>query len=659
MADPQDRFACTIKTNRAKGHLMRPDQLGDYRAPSDARLHPDGVRAAFVVTQMDLEEDRYVRRIWLWDGEEARSLTSGDMDTTPRWSPDGTRLAFLRKGKGDEDYPQVAVLPLDGGEASVVSEFELGASDIAWSPDGSKIAVIASEWTEEWKDLDKEQRGRTPRRITRLGYRFDSRGWIYDKRSHIWLVDIDCDDDPVCLTPGDFNEAQIVWSPDGQSVAFVSERHDQRGIDPGSQIWSIPAEGGTASELTGVGTWGLPSYDRSGNLYALGTSDRWDQPGIAPLHQLVADGSWTKITTVDRNLVTFAPPVSPGGPQWLDDGSALSTLEDSGRVRIVKIGSDGGVEDFIGGDRLVTGISPRPDGSAAVFTATSATDPGELWWWENGEERRLTTLNDDFRASTTLAEPQRFVIDHDGVEVEGWVYLPEGDGKVPLLYNMHGGPATQYGYGFFDEFQVYAGAGYGVVAINPRGASGYGRDFVRAVVGAWHEEMPPDLVDLLAAPDVAAQEFPRLDLDRMGIMGGSYGGFATVRVTAEDQRYKSAIPERGLYDWTSFVGTSDIGAFFDGMYVRQGATRDELWAASPLRHADGITTPTLVIHSETDWRCPIEQGEQLFALLQKNGVESEMLRFPGESHELSRGGKPKHRIERFEAILDWHGRYLG
>ncbi len=638
---------------------MRPDQLGDFRVPSDARIHPDGVRAAFVVTQMDLDEDRYVRRIWLWDGDEARSLTSGDMDTAPRWSPDGSRLAFLRKGSDDEDQPQVAILRLDGGEATVITEFELGATEIVWSPDGSKIAVIASEWTEEWKGLETEERGRVPRRITRLGYRFESRGWIHDKRSHIWLVDVDGEQERVCLTPGDFNEGQIVWSPDGETIAFVSERHDQRGIDPGSQIWSIPAGGGDTTALTGVGTWSLPSYDRSGNLYALGSDDRWAYPGVVPLRRLEEDGSWAQVTTIDRNLVTFAPVLSPGGPQWLDDGSALSTLEDSGRVRIVRITSDGEVEDLIGGDRLVTGISPRPDGAAAVFTATSATDPGEVWWWENGEERRLTTLNDEFRDTTTLAEPQRFVIDHDGVEVEGWVYLPEGDAKVPLLFNIHGGPATQYGYGFFDEFQVYTGAGYGVVAINPRGASGYGSNFVRAVVGAWHEEMPPDLVDLLAAPEVAAEQFSRLDSDRMGIMGGSYGGFATVRVTAEDQRYKSAVAERGLYVWTSFAGTSDIGTFFDGMYMRPGATRDELWAASPLRHADSVTTPTLVLHSETDWRCPIEQGEQLFALLQNNGVESEMLRFPGESHELTRGGKPKHRVERFEAILEWHARYLG
>ncbi|MEN8113488.1 MAG: S9 family peptidase [Actinomycetota bacterium] len=637
---------------------MRPDQLGDFRSASDPRLHPDGARAAFVVSQMDLEEDRYIRRIWLWDGEEARQLTSGDMDTSPRWSPDGEKLAFLRKGPGDDDKPQIAILRLDGGEAAVITDFELGATEIAWSPDGSRIAAVAMEWTEEWKDVDKDERSRLPRRLTRLSYRFESRGWIYDKRSHVWIVHPDGVKGPVCLTPGDFNETQIVWAPDGESIVFGSARHEDRGIDPGGQIWSVPANGGGTAALTGIGTWGLPSYDKAGNLHALGDEDRWSYPDVAPLQRREGDGSWTQVTDLDRNLVTFAPALSPGGPQWLDDGTALSTLEDSGRVRIIRIDADGTAADVIGGDRLITGIDPRSDGSAAVFTATAPTDPGELWWWENGEERRLTNLNDEFRKGTTLTGPERFVINHDGVEIEGWVYLPDGDEKVPLLYNIHGGPATQYGYGFFDEFQVYAGAGYGVVAINPRGASGYGSDHVRSVVGAWHEEMPPDLVDLLAAPNIAAKLFPRLDRERMGIMGGSYGGFATVRVTAEDDRYKSAIAERGLYAWTSFAGTSDIGTFFDSMYIKRGATRDELWEASPLRHADRITTPTLVLHSEADWRCPIEQGEQLFALLKGNGVESEMLRFPGEGHELTRGGKPKHRVERFDAVLEWHGRYL-
>jgi len=637
---------------------MRPDQLGDYKVPTDPRLHPDGVRVAFVVTTIDVDGDRYVRKIWLWNGETARPLTSGDADFAPRWSPDGTRLAFLRKGPADDDVPQVAVLPMDGGEASVITRCELGASELAWSPDGKRLAFIATEWTDEWGDLDKEERGRRPRRITDMGYRFNGRGWTHDKRSHIWTVDPDGGADPGCVTPGDFNEAQFAWSPDGREIAFVSARHEGRHLDPGSQIWTVPSAGGEAQALTDIGMWELPTYDRNGTLHAFGGDDPWAYPSVAPLRRLADDGSWTQLTHIDRSLTSFSPETSPAGPQWLDDGTALCVLEDSGRLRVVRIGTDGDVDDVLGGDRLITGIDPRPDGSAAVFAATSPTDPGEIWWWEDGVERRLTDLNEAFREATDLSEPERFAFVHDDVEIEGWVYLPPGDGPVPLLFNIHGGPATQYGYGFFDEFQVYAGAGYGVVAINPRGASGYGTAFMRAVVGAWHEETPPDLADLLAAPDVAAERFPRLDRERMGVMGGSYGGFATVAVTSVDHRYRSSVAERGLYVWTSFTGTSDIGPVFGGMYLHRDATRDELWAASPLRRADGITTPTLVIHSEEDWRCPIEQGEQLFYLLRRNGVESEMLRFPGENHELTRGGKPKHRVERFEAILDWHERHL-
>jgi dipeptidyl aminopeptidase/acylaminoacyl peptidase len=238
--------------------------------------------------------------------------------------------------------------------------------------------------------------------------------------------------------------------------------------------------------------------------------------------------------------------------------------------------------------------------------------------------------------------------------------LPAGDEPVAALLNIHGGPATQYGFGFFDEFQVYAGAGYGVVACNPRGSSGRGRDFVRTPVGRWGEERSPDLEDVLAVLDAALARFPRLDADRLGIMGGSYGGFMTAKILGVDDRFRSAVPERGLYAFTSFVGTSDIGPRFPRMYIGdvEPGEIDALWQASPLSRAHRITTPSLILHSEADYRCPIEQGEQLFAVLVANGVEVEMLRFPGSSHELSRSGKPTYRKQRFEAILEWHGRHM-
>lgn len=639
---------------------MRPDQLGDYRVPSDPQMHPDGLSVAFVVTQMDLDADRYVRRIWLWDGETSRPLTTGPGDTRPRWSPDGGRLLFLRKGEGGDGRAQVAVLPLAGGEAGLVTGFALGVTEAEWSPDGTTVAVIASEWVPELADLGDDERARRPRRITEIPYRGDNLGWRADRETHLWLVDPAGESGARCLTPGEYTESSIAWHPDGAELAFVSRRHASRQVDPGSQIFTVELASGAVAEATAVGTWQLPTFDAFGVLHAVGEPDPWGFPRV-PVLRRIDDGLTDLTGHLDRSVSTFSPVIAPAGPQWLADGSALSILEDEGRVRVIRIGPDGTTSDLVGGDRVVTGASPRPDGSAFAFVATTPTDPGELWWWADGEERVLTDLNGDFRASTHLAAPQPFTIEHDGVTVAGWVYLPPGEETVPTLLNIHGGPATQYGYGFFDEFQVYVGAGYGVVAVNPRGSSGYGTDHVRAVVERWNDEMPPDLADLLGAVDAAGAVAPRLDIDNVGIMGGSYGGLMTVRAIAADQRFRSAVAERGLYTWVSFAGTSDIGMWFGKAYtgVHPHESPDRLWWAGPLAHVPAITTPTLVVHSETDFRTPVEQGEQLFAALVHAGVETEMVRFgAGEGHELSRGGTPKHRVERFEIILDWHARHM-
>ncbi|MDJ0954737.1 MAG: S9 family peptidase [Acidimicrobiia bacterium] len=639
---------------------MRPDQLGDFAVPSDPRLHPDGDKVAFVVTKMDLEADEYRRRIWLWDGETARPLTSGPADTTPRWSPDGGKLAFLRKQEGDDAKPQLALLDMSGGEAEVVTDFPLGATEIEWSPSGDKIAVVAAEWIPELADVEPDERKRRPRRVTRFPYRFDNLGWVGDFRKHIHVLDVGRGEVSQ-VTWGDYNESGVAWHPDGKTLAFVSARHERRGLEPGSQVWTVPAAGGDMTARTELGLWSAVSYDRTGQLFAAGITDVWGHPDVAPLYRIEPDGTLVDLTGhLDRNIYPGAPAVSPLGPQWLDDGGAVITVEDSGCVTLARMDANGTTTELLGGERAITGASPNGDGTKIAFVATGPTDPGELYLLERGEERRLTNLNDGFVAATDLVAPQRFTIDHDGVSVEGWVYLPPGDGDVPVLFNIHGGPASAYGYWFFDEFQVYAGAGYGVVATNPRGSHGYGSEHVRAIVHTWHREDSPDMVDLLATVDTAVAEFPRLDGERLGVMGGSYGGYATARVTARDGRFKSAVAERGLFTFTSFAGTSDIGPWFSRMYLGDGLDDPDMtWRSGPLSAADDIATPTLILHSEGDFRCPIEQAEQMFVRLQLNGVESEMVRFPApEGHELSRSGTPKHRMERFEIILDWHDGYL-
>lgn len=637
---------------------MQPADLARIVLPSDPHLHPDGVRVAFVVSETDVDADRYRKRIWLWDGTESAPFTHGPDDTAPRWSPDGSRLAFLRGGPAEEDKPQVAVMPATGGEAAVLTSLSLGVESLKWSPDGRWFVLVAVDWTEEWSGLDDAERRRRPRRIDRIPYRFHARGWVHDRRRHLYLLDPGGASGPVALTSGDFDEESPAWRPDSGAVAFLSARHERRGLEPGVEVLEVGVANGEQRSLVGRGDWDLVSYRPDGVLHVLGQPDPWAHPSIRSLWRREEDGSLTDLTGhLDRSVTSYAPAINPPGPQWTGQ-AAVTCLEDAGRVKVVRVEPDGTVDHLLDGDRAISGVSVAADGSTMAFVASAPTDPGEMYVWFDGEERTVTTLNEAFRSAVPLVEPETFRIISGGEEIDVWVYLPPGREPVPALVNIHGGPATQYGYAFFDEFQVYADAGFGVVACNPRGSAGRGVDFVRSVrAGGWGSV---DLADVTAALDGALQRFPRLDATRLGVMGGSYGGFLTAWLIAHDHRYRSAVVERALLAWTSFSGTSDIGATFSRSYLDDELPDgfDRLWRASPLSVAHQITTPTLVVHSEEDIRCPIEQAEQLFMVLVKKGVGAEFLRFPGEGHDLSRSGRPRYRLERFEAILGWHRTHL-
>jgi dipeptidyl aminopeptidase/acylaminoacyl peptidase len=335
------------------------------------------------------------------------------------------------------------------------------------------------------------------------------------------------------------------------------------------------------------------------------------------------------------------------------DGDVLHThLEDSGRVGVLTVDPQGECRIAVGGERVVTGFDVA-DGRL-VFTATNPTAPASLYESTHGDEGFLAGDAPD----VDLVEPQHFRVRAGDGEIDVWVLVPPDVESAPVLLNIHGGPASQYGFGFFDEFQVYAGAGFGVVACNPRGSSGRGDAYLQAVTGEGWGIV--DTEDVTEALDAALEHFPHLDADSIGIMGGSYGGFLTAWMIALDDRFRSAVVERALLSWTSFSGTSDIAGRFAGYYLAaeypDGWERS--WDASPLAHAHRVTTPTLVLHSESDLRCPIEQAEQYFMALLRNGTPAELLRFPGEGHEMSRSGKPRHRVERFDAIIEWHRRWI-
>ena len=625
---------------------MTPDDLDKLNLPSDPRLSPDGTAVVFTVSRPNLEEDRYDEVIWIADSEGSRPFSEGPRDKNARWSPDGSTIAFTRRAD-DESKAQVTVIPAEGGEPRTLTDFELGVEELEWSPDGSRLAVVAVTYTEEWADLDDDERERKPRRVTSVPYRFDNLGWTHDRKRHIWLVDPHGNEEPRCLTPGEFDEQLMSWSPDGGKISFVSDRDSARGLRSGNDAFEVDLANGQIDRVAPRGFWTQTSYGPSGHLHLLGNLDPV-YPVDSLLYRRETDGSLTALTET-RSSVSLA--AGPARIAW-DGDDAIVGWEDSGKFGVVRVSPMGEVTEEIADQRVVTGFDAY-DGRI-VATSKTTTSPGELLSFD-GDESQLTKLN---RGEIAAVAPDHFTVESGGYDLDVWVFLPSGEESVPLLLNIHGGPASQYGFGFFDEFQVYAAAGYGVVACNPRGSSGRGNDFRNAVKAEGWGTV--DLEDIRAVVAAALERYPRLDEDRMGIMGGSYGGFLTGWVIGHEDRWKSAVVERALTVWTSFSGTSDIGGVFAENYLEAAYPDgwERWWEAGPLAIAHRVSTPTLILHAEEDWRCPIEQGEQYFMALLRNGTPTEMIRFPCEGHEMSRSGKPRHRKERFEAILDWHDRYL-
>ncbi len=622
---------------------MQLEDLNGYVTLAGTSIAKDG-RIAFGSKRMNLEDDRYDAHIWVADGQVVRKLTAGPTDLTPQFSPDGTKVAFLRKGSEPTDKPQLAVIEVAGGEAQVLTDFSMGARTFDWSPDSARLVVSAMEYVAEWAELESDERKRKPVRVRRLPMRFDTIGQFHNTVDTTWIIGVDGQEKTKLSDTESFREVGAIFSPDGTKVAFCSDRSGELVATMGTQVWERDIQTGDLTMAADLGMWSTLAYSEAGVLHAIGLRDIFDWPDMLQLWRLDADGPVSLTPGLDRGVADVA----------FEGDQAYVLVEDEGRVVVKQVGPDSVVIDVHAADAAADSLSVSAGGVA--FVESTYDRPGELIKLTGGDAAQLTSFNAGFE--TKLVKGEHFVINAGGGDVDVWVYLPAGSEAVPTLLNIHGGPAAQYSYGFFDEFQMYVGAGYGVVACNPRGSSGRGSEHVQAVVGAgWGVN---DLADVQAALDEALSRYPRLDGDRIGVMGGSYGGFMTAWITARDPRFKSSVVERALLNWSSFSGTSDIGPFFPQMYV--GASLpdapEELWEASPMARAHEIRTPTLIIHSEEDYRCPIEQAEQLFTLLLRAGVEAEMVRFPGESHELSRLGKPRHRKERFEAILDWHSRHL-
>ena len=573
---------------------MLPHHLDAFTRVTNPALHPSGDRVVFQTSRMDLDHDTYRHTLWVWDGD-VRPLTSGLKDSAPVWSPTGDRLAFLR---ADQDDPaQVAVLPANGGEASVVTSFARGVSEVSWSPDGSRLLVLATSYLDAWAGLDDDERDRRPRQVTAARYRFDSLGWRHDRRTHLWVVDPAGIEAPFRVGAGDGDEFGAAWSPDGITIAFLSTLDDPRNMRSGVDVIEVDLTTKAATVIESSTGFAQLAYSPDATLHGVGHSTP-DYPALTSLWRI--SGGLVDLTGhVDRSIFSFLLPIAMARPDWTEDGFYVG-MSDSGMLGLVRFRGDE-IEAVLDGPRYVTGYQRGDDGSI-YFVADDATQPGELYVREpDGTERQLTTFNDAFRAEVTLVEPDHFRTESDpGVDVDTWVFTPQGDGPFPVLVNIHGGPASQYGFNFFDEFQIYTGAGYAVVACNPRGSSGRGTDWLKAVTGdGWGVV---DVTDVTASLDAALARDPRLDGERVGIMGGSYGGFLTAWMTARSDRFRSAVVERALLSWESFAGTSDIARDFFRTVSRGGS------ASWPRGTACGQSAHRGAPNHDADVDCAFREG---------------------------------------------------
>ena len=688
----------------------RPEDLYDLRIPTDLDLSPDGRLVAFSVKSVAPGKDGYRSSLWLapTDGSApARQLTVGSKnDTTPRWSPDGSRLCFLsdrgavlqaggggaKAGKPEapkEGRIQVWILPfVDGGEARQLTDLPKDVEALEWSPDGKRLAVVSTAAaTEPEKKPDrKPEDGPAPdtKLIDTLLFQFNGAGFVHERFTRLWLVDADTGAAEL-LTRGNHHDADPQWSPDGRQIAFVSDRHPNPDLGWRSDIYLVDVRGGTVRQLSpgrGRQGWGAPSWSPDGRwVAAIGTRDwrRGDLLQASVWRFRVRDGEAENLLP-DADLEAAAGMNSdlmgglPARPAWMADGRwVVFSAPVDGSFELWRVEVDGGRIERLTRDRhylarpAIVGL-PR-GGARAVVVRTTATRAPEIAVGDvpagrlGGTDRvELREISDLMRAwaDISLVAPVERWHEVDGRRIQGWFISSPANTKrnpAPVVLEIHGGPATLYGWSLMWEWQLLAANGISVYACNPRGSQGYGFDFLNANVKDWGEG---PMRDVMAGLDSLIED-GLVDGDRMGVTGGSYGGYLTSWIVGHTDRFKAAVTCRSVNDLISQMLSGDIGGPVFGLFV-YGVHPWEDWDLyhrhSPLTYATEVTTPLLIQHAEKDLRCTITQAEELFAVLRSLRRTVRLMRTQDETHELTRSGTPFRRVDNLRLIDEWFRHFL-
>lgn len=761
-----------------------PTDFLKFEFVSDPQISPDASRVAFVRRVVDAKENKYRSTIMLASAAPAASaagtggsalpFTSGlTPDSNPRWSPDGCYLAFLSgrdAGVGDEEAKKKAgaqlwVAPTAGGEARPVTAIKGGVNDFVWSPDSRCIAFTASVKPEGPEWLDSPGKGKEPKgtetgskgeaagadasgpaaddlealfakhtegvkHITRSVYRFDGIGYLENKRSQVFVLDVETalmslpEEGPsvrlVQVTSGDFDHGDPAWSPDGRFIVVSAAREGDPDLARYRDLYVFAAPGAMPSAAAGAagaqaqpgaaaaqpanypklltthtGPFHAPAWSPDGKQIAFVGNERehidysdeklWlidvEEGAAKSRPRCLTKGLGRSVGDQSINDMRFS--TENHRPVWSPDGKFLFLLaSDHGTTHLHAVETaTGRVSQLTTGDWVIYAWSAdtacrnfafalaRPDSPGdiyvgrlpdAVAPAKWPAAPAGLAELDVISRQPVTKTNAELLKTHAVVRPERFTFAaKGGPAVDGWAVRPanyrEGE-KYPAVLAIHGGPMGMYAGTFFFEFQLLASKGVGVVFCNPRGSQGYGEDFCAAIREEWGKN---DYDDLMACVDEAAKAFPWIDTERLGVTGGSYGGYMTSWIVGHTDRFKAAVSTRAVNNAHSFFGTSDIGLNWDEIFH---GTSWEGWEnlirLSPITYVGNVKTPTLILHNEEDHRCPPEQGEQMYSALRKLGVETEFIRYPGESHGMSRGGKPWHRVHRLKSIVDWFDKHL-
>ncbi|WML49631.1 S9 family peptidase [Neobacillus sp. PS3-34] len=654
---------------------IKAEDLYELKSAVDPRLSPDGSLCVYVQTAIDQETDEYFSHIYFMDVSKKTKpvqWTSGKgRNHSPRWSPDGTSIAFVSSRTGKN---QIYILSAHGGEAKQITFIENGASNPVWSPDGKRIAFSASAAGNK-TILDKEEKKAEdkllPLEVTKMKYKSDAEGFWKGNYKHIGVADVDSGD-VVQLTEGPHDYQLYSWSPDGENIAIGADLEEDSDASFVQDVYLLQPKTKKLTKLTnGTGYFGNVTWSPDGQTLGIIGHEKEFHNATLPklwIYQIesgvftcFSEGS--DIAAGDIVIGDFQQGAVTPGVLWADDSKSFYFLATDHGNTIVYYGSlDGEMYPALLDQQHVYGLALNGKDHQAVVAISKPSETGDLYLLNvsDGNLEKLTDINGDFLKGIEIADAEPFEFEgSDGWKINGWMIKPIGfeEGKkYPLIMEIHGGPHAMYGNSYMHEFQMLAAKGYAVLFTNPRGSHGYGQEFVNAVRGDYGGK---DYQDLMDAVDYALDKYDFIDEDRLGVTGGSYGGFMTNWIVSHTNRFKAAVTQRSISNWISFYGVSDIGYYFTEWQIESDLSDiEKLWKHSPLAYVDKVDTPLLILHSERDYRCPIEQAEQLFIALKRLKKPTKFIRFPEENHELSRSGKPGLRVARLNYIADWFGQYL-